>query len=175
MADDLDINALTEWRAGRDEFSRHHYASPIPEEHLPSFDGLEYFDPDPAFVHTGDFSTAEGRIEIASSTGGSSHYPVAGYVELHFGSVPSRLVVLHAEGDDLFIPFRDTTCGTGSYGGGRYAPVVINGAGEATVDFNRAVNPYRVYDEEFSCPLPPPENWLQIPITAGEMMYDPAT
>lgn len=175
MADGFDINALSQWRLGRDEFCRSHFASPIPEEHLPSFRGLRYFDPNPGFVLTGGFSTAEGTIEIASSTGGSTGYSVAGYVDLRFGSDSLRLLVLHADEDDLFIPFRDTTCGTGSYSGGRYAPVVINGAGEATVDFNRAVNPYCVYDEEFSCPLPPPENWLEFPITAGEMMYTPPT
>ena len=174
MTNDFDIEALYEWRLQRDDFCLNHYASPIPEEHLPTFDGLKYFDPDPAFVLNGDFSAGEGKIEIASSTGGSSHYPVVGYVELQFGSFSSRLVVLQAEEDELFAPFRDMTCGTGSYGGGRYAPVVVNGAGEATVDFNRAINPYCVYDEEFSCPLPPAENWLEIPVTAGEMMYEPA-
>jgi uncharacterized protein (DUF1684 family) len=41
------------------------------------------------------------------------------------------------------------------------------------VDFNRAVNPYCAYDEEFSCPLPPAENVLPMVIRAGEMDYHP--
>lgn len=37
------------------------------------------------------------------------------------------------------------------------------------VDFNVACNPYwAAYNDTFSCPLPPPENWLPVPIGAGE-------
>ncbi|HDH03811.1 MAG TPA: DUF1684 domain-containing protein, partial [Actinobacteria bacterium] len=40
-----------------------------------------------------------------------------------------------------------------------------------TVDFNYAYNPYCAYSDAFSCPLPPVENWLQVPIRAGEAIY----
>ena len=39
------------------------------------------------------------------------------------------------------------------------------------VDFNLLYNPYCAYNEQFSCPLPPVENWLQVPIEAGEQNY----
>jgi len=51
--------------------------------------------------------------------------------------------------------------------------VTVTEPGQALVDFNRAINPYCAYDEEFSCPLPPAENWLSFPIPAGEMDYRP--
>lgn len=171
MTAPYDLEALLEWRAGRDERFRTHYASPIPEEDLPSFRGLSYFDPDPTLRVPGRFTPAEGKVDIATSTGGTMGYALAGYVDLILGTEAARVTVIHAEEDELFIPFRDATCGAGSYEGGRYAPVFISGPGEATVDFNRAVNPYCAYDEEFSCPLPPAENVLPMVIRAGEMDY----
>jgi uncharacterized protein (DUF1684 family) len=45
------------------------------------------------------------------------------------------------------------------------------GKGELLVDFNLAYNPYCAYSENFSCPLPPVENWLKVPIRAGEKVY----
>ena len=44
MSIDYDIDALCGWREERDEHFRTHYTSPIPEEHLPGFSGLKYFD-----------------------------------------------------------------------------------------------------------------------------------
>jgi len=39
------------------------------------------------------------------------------------------------------------------------------------IDFNTAYNPYCAYNENWSCPLPPRENWLDVPIPAGEMTF----
>ncbi len=36
------------------------------------------------------------------------------------------------------------------------------------VDFDLADNPYRAYNDAFACPLPPTEDWLRLPIRAGE-------
>ncbi|HRX00242.1 MAG TPA: DUF1684 domain-containing protein [Cyclobacteriaceae bacterium] len=40
------------------------------------------------------------------------------------------------------------------------------------VDFNYAYNPYCAHNPTYSCPLPPRENWLDVPIRAGEKMPD---
>ena len=169
MSTHLDHAGLLAWRADRDEEYRSHYASPIPEDH--QFTALRYFDPDPDWVLAGSFTPAEGRIEIGSSTGGTTGYDLAGYLDLPVDGETHRLIVLHGEEGELFIPFRDATAGDSTYGGGRYVSVTLTEPGQAIVDFNRAVNPYCAYDEEFSCPLPPSENWLPFPIPAGEMTY----
>ncbi|MCL2877903.1 MAG: DUF1684 domain-containing protein, partial [Acidobacteria bacterium] len=39
------------------------------------------------------------------------------------------------------------------------------------LDFNRAYNPYCTYNPEYSCPSPPKENTLPVPIRAGEKKY----
>lgn len=171
MSYDFDQAALLAWRTGRDKEYGSHYASPIPDDHR--FTALRYFEPHPSWVIAGGFTPAEGRIDIVSSTGGTTGYDLAGHVELAIGAATHRLVVLRGEEGELFIPFRDATAGDSSYGGGRYVPTDLTEPGRAIVDFNRAVNPYCAYDEEFSCPLPPIENWLPFPIPAGEMDYSP--
>jgi len=40
-----------------------------------------------------------------------------------------------------------------------------------SLDFNKAYNPWCAYSEEYVCPFIPPENWLEIPIRAGEKKY----
>jgi uncharacterized protein (DUF1684 family) len=67
-----------------------------------------------------------------------------------------------------FLPFRDATSGKASYGAGRYLDIEPNSDGTVTIDFNLAYNPFCAYNDAYSCPLPPTENWLQVPIEAGE-------
>jgi uncharacterized protein (DUF1684 family) len=38
------------------------------------------------------------------------------------------------------------------------------------LDFNYAYHPSCVYDPRWSCPLAPQENWLEMPIAAGERL-----
>ena len=69
--------------------------------------------------------------------------------------------------DYLFLPFTDLTNGEESYAGGRYIDLRIPKGDSILVDFNRAYNPYCAYNSRYSCPIPPPENFLEIPIPAG--------
>jgi len=80
-------------------------------------------------------------------------------------------------GRGLFLPFRDLTNKTDTYGGGRYLLDTVKGAdlgqedGRLIVDFNYAYNPSCAYNPRWYCPLAPPENWLTVPILAGELKY----
>jgi uncharacterized protein (DUF1684 family) len=73
----------------------------------------------------------------------------------------------------LFVPFGDATSGFESYGGGRYIEFYISDIrnNQVVIDFNKAYNPYCAYTTGYSCPLPPLENLLKVPITAGEKNY----
>jgi uncharacterized protein len=61
-----------------------------------------------------------------------------------------------------------------TYGAGRYLLDTAKGAdlgeegGRVILDFNFAYQPSCSYDPQWSCPLPPRENWLIRPIHAGE-------
>lgn len=165
---------IAEWRIQRDGFFRSHYASPLPDDVMESFDGLEYFEVDSSLVFEVDLEPATPDLEISSSTGGSSRYPVAGVVTVPFSAETMSLVVLQGEEGEMFIPFRDATSGVASYAGGRYAPLERAPNGRLIVDFNRSINPYCAYDEDFSCPLPPARNWIGHSIEAGERAYRPS-
>src|ERR1700686_3909477 len=45
------------------------------------------------------------------------------------------------------------------------------GSPEVTIDFNFAYNPSCAYDARWACPLAPRENWLPVPVRAGEKVF----
>ena len=168
----MDLDALLEYRSERDIFLVEHYASPLPEEHQESFEGLEWFDPDETWVVTGRFEPAEQpRIPIPSTAGTTTDYGLVGHAIVDIAGQESCLAVVDDGEGGAFIPFRDATAGDSTYGGGRYIHPEIGDDGSVTIDFNRASNPWCVYDPEFTCPLPPPQNVLPFPIEAGEQIW----
>jgi len=78
------------------------------------------------------------------------------------------------EGDGrLFLIFGDRSNGRETYGAGRFlyaAPADANG--HTVVDFNEAYNPPCAMNAFSTCPLPPPENRLDLAVTAGELKYE---
>jgi uncharacterized protein (DUF1684 family) len=78
----------------------------------------------------------------------------------------------------LFLPFRDATNGGETYGAGRYLLDAAKSAdlgGDAdratlTLDFNFSFQPSCAFDPKWACPLAPRENWLDVPIRAGERL-----
>jgi uncharacterized protein (DUF1684 family) len=71
----------------------------------------------------------------------------------------------------VFLPFKDLTNGTLTYGAGRYIDLDWPQADTVIIDFNYSYNPYCHYNEEFSCPIVPFDNRLKFEIIAGEMNY----
>jgi uncharacterized protein (DUF1684 family) len=78
------------------------------------------------------------------------------------------------EEERLFVPFRDATSGRETYGAGRYLDLDLTDRtpnGIWIFNFNKAYNPWCVYIQDYACPFVPPENWLEVPINAGEKNY----
>ena len=71
----------------------------------------------------------------------------------------------------MFLPFLDATNGVETYGGGRYLDMKVPKSNEVIIDFNKAYNPYCVYNHEYSCPIVPLENELDVEINAGVKKY----
>jgi uncharacterized protein (DUF1684 family) len=162
---------LTEYRRARDRFFAEDVASPLSDEDRETFTGLDYFPEDPALVLRVPFHPATGTVEIAHSTGLPRHYHLVGTVDVTLGDQVFPMTVLDGGDDNAFLPFRDASSGVDTYEGGRYVPVEVLDDGTAGVDFNLAQNPWCAYDEEFACPLPPPENVLSVSIRAGEKSF----
>jgi len=74
-------------------------------------------------------------------------------------------------GGELFLPFKDKTSGIETYERGRYLYIEPMHGGKVLIDFNRAHNPFCQYNEKYTCPFPPEENWLGIAIRAGEKRF----
>jgi uncharacterized protein (DUF1684 family) len=165
------------WRAARDDLFNHHPQTPL--ENPSDFAGLPYFPFAPHRRVEGRFTAhVAGSTEVAHSDVGSTGFTRIGTVEFELDNTSHSLEAmwLDAYGGGLFIPFRDLTNGTRTYGGGRYLIDTVKGAdlGQTqaglVLDFNYAYHPSCVHSHRWSCPLSPPANTLAIPIEAGERL-----
>ena len=171
------------FRSAKDRLFGSHPQSPVPADERPGFRGLAYWRYDPDFALRGRFepdADAPGT-ELPRSGEGSMGFRRIGRVAFDVDDTELALGVFWIEGyaGGIFIPFRDATNGTETYGGGRYLWDSIKGADlgsegdELVLDFNFAYHPSCVYDPRWSCPLAPPENRLALPIPAGERLTAP--
>lgn len=147
------------------------------QEEIDHFEGLSYFEIDSSFRITSKFTKSIGKkFKMPTSTDRKPVYRRYGYIDFNINNSLVRLTVYQNIAlkkqkefkNYLFIPFKDSTSGHESYGGGRYIDVQIPVNDLIIVDFNLVYNPYCVYSHRYSCPIPPEENTLIVPIKAGE-------
>ena len=173
------VRQVEAMRRAKDEAFRTDPRSPVPRHARPTFKGLRHYPPDPAWRFAARLLRHEKPREVVmqASDGAAKHYLNVGHFDLPLaGSKVALQAYLradlsgHGHAEPLFIPFRDKTSGKETYGAGRYleADPLDPRGDEYVVDFNLAYNPFCAYDDAYSCPFPPPENWLQVPVTAGE-------
>jgi hypothetical protein len=108
------------------------------------------------------------RIPIANVRGEIGYTDLAGQLEFEMDGATVRLDALGDEDGDLFVIFRDATSGSTTYPPGRFLSVARPKDGAWIVDFNKAYNPPCAFSAYTTCPLPPPQNWMQRPVPAGE-------
>ena len=138
------------------------------------FAGLDYWPVDPGWVVDARFvpNPPGTTIEIADITGGIEPVPNPGALEFTRDGKTHRIEALDEGGDELFLVFADRTNGHGSYPAGRFLYVPKpDPAGHVLVDFNRAYNPPCAFTAFATCPLPPPDNRLDLEVDAGEKAY----
>jgi uncharacterized protein len=166
-------------RQDRDRFFRSDPKSPIPAEERGRFRGLNYFPINPGLRFQVKLNRypVPARLRMATNTGEVRDALKYGYFEFPVEGQHCRLQAYRMEESGsagppyLFIPFRDATTGKESYEAGRYLEMPENTSGMYDLDFNQAFNPSCAYGGDFSCPIPPEENRLAVPIAAGEMKY----
>jgi len=94
-----------------------------------------------------------------------------GKVRFKVGDKTFELQALDA-GDKLFFVFADETNGKETYGAGRFLYAdKPDSNGKVILDFNKAYNPPCAFTKYATCPLPTPDNYLKIRVTAGEKKY----
>lgn len=159
---------LLDYRKERDTFFADSSQSPLgPGRH--DFSGLSYFDENPDLVFTLTVEPDDaGAVQVGTTDGAERTYHRAGLVRFQVRGEEAKLRLFSTGHPGLFLPFRDATSGKQTYGAGRYLDLEQNSDGTITIDFNYAYSPFCAYNEAYSCPLPPFENWLSVPIEAGE-------
>jgi uncharacterized protein (DUF1684 family) len=171
------------FRSARDRLFAEHPSSPVPESERRDFRGVAYFRHDPALALRASLEPDPDATPLdvpRSGNGPPMPFERIGWVRFVVDEAPCRLSVfwLNEYAGGVFIPFRDATSGRQTYGGGRYLWDSAKGADlggdgdELVLDFNYAYHPSCVYDPAWSCPLAPEENWLAVPINAGERLPD---
>ena len=181
-------DGLEAFRQARDRLFATHPQSALPDDDRQAFTALDYFPPAPALRLACHAGPPESSEDLEIDTGGPDgvvRYRRAGRLHFEIGGVQCGLTVfsLVGYGGGLFLPFRDATSGKETYGGGRYLfdtiknhlPMPVPAASRPIVeiDFNYAYNPSCAYNHLWACPLAPQENWLPVPVRAGERSYQP--
>ncbi|QMU27317.1 DUF1684 domain-containing protein [Adhaeribacter radiodurans] len=153
-------------------------SSPLEEAARATFDSLTYFPINRKFQVDADYEKLPNpdTIKIPMTTGNSEAY--LRFAKAHFNLEGQRVVLTlflkaNAEDSTFFVPFTDRTNGTDTYEGGRFMDIPKPASGEKliTLDFNKAYNPFCVFNYNYSCPIPPAENRLPIAVPAGEKSY----
>lgn len=159
------------WVAGRGELFASHPASP-----RRAGQRLRHAPYDPAFRFAVPIRPAANeRLEAATATDGVVPFERIGRVELP-GLGGLDVWWLDSYGGGVFLPMRDGTAGSLTYGAGRYVLDTVKGADlgrvgdDWIVDLNFAYHPSCVYDARWSCPLAPPGNRFGAPVPVGEML-----
>ena len=146
-------------------------------EEIEHFQELDYFLIDTTYRINAKFTKDKGKkFKMPTSTDREPIYRRYGYVDFKVGDSMHRLTIYQnlelkpkkEFKNYLFLPFRDLTSGTDSYGGGRYLDLQRTKSNQILLDFNKCYNPYCAYSERYSCPIPPAENTLKTSISAGE-------
>jgi uncharacterized protein len=168
------VSDLDEFRKEKDEFFRTDQHSPLAHEQTHHFTGLEYFPENPDLVVVSELEPHPegGEVTMETSTGEAQVYDRAGVIHFNVDGEPTQVTLYRPRGESsFFLPFRDAQSGKETYGAGRYLEVGLPHNGHVVVDFNYAYNPSCAYNPMYSCPLPPRENWLKVPIRAGEKNF----
>ncbi|HWG92610.1 MAG TPA: DUF1684 domain-containing protein [Mycobacteriales bacterium] len=159
------------WAATREELFRTHPASPVRD---PSYD-LPVAPYDAQWRAEVALEPAPpARIEIPTGTDGVVPFERLGVLRTPWGDLDAWWLASYGGG--VWVPVRDRTSGSATYGGGRYLLDTIKGAdlgstadGRLVLDLNFLYAPSCAHDEAWACPLAPPGNVLDVEVLAGEL------
>ncbi|MDH4111607.1 MAG: DUF1684 domain-containing protein [Actinomycetota bacterium] len=180
---DTDPRAAWErWRAARRDLFRSHAQSPIPIAERDTYAGPFVFPFEPSARAVATLEPLDGGpVDVGTSDGLVTRMLRFARARFELFGQQASLDVFWFDqyGGGIYVAFRDATSGTDTYGGGRYLLDTVKGAdlgvesNRLILDFNYAYQPSCSYDPRWSCPLPPPENTLDVEVTVGERLSEP--
>tara|TARA_B110000046_G_scaffold185935_1_gene230576 strand:+ start:1507 stop:2118 length:612 start_codon:yes stop_codon:yes gene_type:complete len=171
------IKSQSEFQRQQNSFFKDASKSPLKPKDLKVFEGLDFFPIDSLLVVEAQLQRTPNTpfFDMKTTTKRVTRERIFGVLSFTINNESYTLNVYQgapesdseSESDYLFLPFLDATNGTETYGGGRYIDLTIPEGNQMTVDFNKSYNPYCAYNEKFSCPIVPRENYLSLKINAG--------
>lgn len=152
-------------------------SSPLPDRYRKEFESLDFFQPDTNYIVKAKFDLTPEALPffMPTTTDRKSEEVVYGIAHFQLNGKEHRLEIYQEKKlmldeeykDYLFLPFTDKTNGEETYAGGRYIDLSIPKGDTIIIDFNKAYNPYCVYNKKYSCPIVPSVNALDIRVMAG--------
>ena len=171
------INSNSEYQKNQNEFFKDASKSPLKSKDLKDFKGLNFFSIDSSYmVKAKLFRTPNtSYFEMKTTTERITRERVFGVLSFSINNQPFELNVYQGEStndedvdaDYLFLPFLDQSNGLTTYGGGRYIDLYIPVGDTLILDFNKAYNPFCAYNDKYSCPIVPRENYIPLNVMAG--------
>jgi uncharacterized protein (DUF1684 family) len=165
------------FREKKDRFFKEDAQSPLNESDRKKFRRLIYYPIDLQYAMIGSiekYPTEPKSIYIILPTNKERGRKYVKYGRFKFKREKKEYVLQIYRplgGGELFLPFKDKTSETETFPRGRYLYIESMLGGKVLVDFNRAYNPFCQYNEKYTCPFAPEENWLDIAIRAGEKRF----
>ncbi len=137
------------------------------------FKGLQWFPIKPSLRVVATFTPFEKPKEmtIVNVLGDELKMTNPGILTFTLNGRTYQLKPVVENDHELFIIFRDRTAGKSTYPAGRFLYTDLPKDGKVILDFNKAENPPCAFTKFATCPLPPRQNFLPIPIAAGELTY----
>lgn len=177
--EEAELAFVEQHRKQKDMLFKTDAKSPLLPEDKASFTGLHYYPVDISFRFEGPIIKYDSvMIDTIRATGGDLRPALKyGYFDFVYQQQRYRLQIYKMLREEpelqhlLFLGFTDETNGKETYGGGRYIDLAENEENYYVVDFNLAYNPYCAYNPAYTCAIPPPENHLPFPVTAGEKLF----
>lgn len=153
--------------------------SPFNRDTTITFKPLNYYEPNSDFIFKSKLIQfdLQDTVSILGTRGETRPAILLGYLELKMDGKVHKINVYKSfsrTGEPYYsIWFTDKTTGDETYGVGRYLDFELNKNPDFvyTIDFNRAYNPYCAYSTMFTCPIPRPEDYIDLEIVAGEKNF----
>jgi uncharacterized protein (DUF1684 family) len=168
---------LKDLREKRDRFFKEGSQSPLKEGDRKKFKGLSYYPIDLKYAMVGvveGYPTEPKPLYVTLPTNKETGRKYVKYGRFKFkweGKTYTLQIYRPLGGGELFLPFKDKTSDTETYPKGRYLLIEPMPEGKVLIDFNRAYNPFCQFNEKYTCPFAPEENWFDIVIRAGEKRF----
>jgi uncharacterized protein (DUF1684 family) len=165
------------FREKKDRFFKEDSQSPLMENDRRKFKGLIYYPIDLRYSIIGSiekYPIERKPIYVVLPTNKEMGRKYVKYGRFRFkwqGKEYVLQIYRPLGGGELFSPFKDKTSETETYPKGRYLYIEPIPGGKVLIDFNRAYNPFCQFNEKYTCPFSPEENWLDLVIRAGEKRF----